>query len=79
MSLSIYQRLGIGKVNDTGTNVKFADHSIKNAYWIAQDVLVVMEEFSFHVDFVIIDIPEDEETHIILGRRFMQTSQCMVH
>ena len=76
MSLSIYQRLGIGKVSDIGTNLKFADHSIKYAYWIAEDILMVMEEFSFHVDFVIMDIPEDEETPIILGRPFMQTSRC---
>ncbi|XP_050878811.1 uncharacterized protein LOC127082625 [Lathyrus oleraceus] len=76
MPLSIYQRIGIRKVNDTGTNLKFADHSIKNAYGIAEDVLVTIEEFSFPVDFVIMDIPEDEETPIILGRPFMQTSRC---
>lgn len=56
--------------------MKFADHSTKNAYGIAEDVLVTIEQFSFPVDFVIIDIPEDEETPIILGRPFMQTSRC---
>ncbi|XP_050888849.1 uncharacterized protein LOC127094013 [Lathyrus oleraceus] len=76
MPLSIYQRLGIGKVNDTGTNLKFADHSIKNAYEIEEDVLVKIDEFSFPVDFVIMDIPEDEETPIILGQPFMQISRC---
>ncbi|XP_050890487.1 uncharacterized protein LOC127095905 [Lathyrus oleraceus] len=74
--LSIYQRLGIGKVNDPWTNLKFADHSINNAYGIAEDINVTIEEFSFPVDFVIMDMPEDEETPIILGRPFMQTSQC---
>ncbi|XP_050876048.1 uncharacterized protein LOC127079712 [Lathyrus oleraceus] len=72
----VYQRLDTGNVSDTRTNLKFADHSIKNAYDIAEDVLVTIEKFSFPVDFVIIDIPEDEETHIILGRPFMRTSQC---
>ncbi|XP_050896841.1 uncharacterized protein LOC127103637 [Lathyrus oleraceus] len=76
MPLSIYQRLGIGSVSDTRTNQKFADHSIKNAYGIAEDILVTIEKFSFPVDFVIIDILEDEETPIILDRPFMQTSQC---
>lgn len=72
--LSIYHKLGIENVSDTRTNLKFADHSIKNAYGKAEDVLVTIGELSFHVDFVIIDIPEDEETPIILGRPFMQTS-----
>ncbi|XP_050902139.1 uncharacterized protein LOC127111301 [Lathyrus oleraceus] len=76
MPLSIYQRIGIGKVSDTWTNLKFAYHSIKNACGIEEDVLVIIEEFSFHVDFVIMDIPGDNETPIILGRPFMQTSRC---
>ncbi|XP_050895392.1 uncharacterized protein LOC127102016 [Lathyrus oleraceus] len=51
MPLSIYQRLGIGNVSDTRTNLKFAYHSIKKAYGIVEDVLVTIEEFSFPVDF----------------------------
>ncbi|XP_050915689.1 uncharacterized protein LOC127130767 [Lathyrus oleraceus] len=75
MSLSIYQRLGVGNVNDTRTNLKFADHSIKNAYGIEEEVLVTIEKFSFPVDFVNIDIPEDEETPNIIGQPFIQTSR----
>lgn len=74
--LSIYHKLGIENVSDTRTNMKFADHSIKNAYGIAEDVMVTIGELSFIVDFVIIDILEDEETPIILCRPFMRTSQC---
>ncbi|XP_050916795.1 uncharacterized protein LOC127131965 [Lathyrus oleraceus] len=76
MPLSIYRKLGIGKVSDTGTNLKFVDHFIKNEYGISEDVLVTIEEFRFPIDFVIMDIPEDEETPIILGRPFIQTSRC---
>ncbi|XP_050888941.1 uncharacterized protein LOC127094118 [Lathyrus oleraceus] len=76
MPLSIYHMLGIENVNDTRTNLKSADHSIKNAYGIEEDVMVTIGELSFPVDFVIIDIPEDEETSIILGRPFMRTSRC---
>ncbi|XP_050897049.1 uncharacterized protein LOC127103851 [Lathyrus oleraceus] len=76
MPLSIYQRLGIGNVRDTRINLKFARHSIKNAYGVAEDVLVTIEELSFPIDFMIIDIPKDEEPPIILGRPFMRTSRC---
>ncbi|XP_050902812.1 uncharacterized protein LOC127115272 [Lathyrus oleraceus] len=76
MPLSIYHKLGIKNVSDTKTNLKFVDHSRKDAYGIAEDVLVTIEDLSFPVDFVILDIPEDEETPIILGRPFMKTSRC---
>ncbi|XP_050875635.1 uncharacterized protein LOC127079269 [Lathyrus oleraceus] len=68
--------LSIENVNDTRTNLKFAVHSIKNAYGIVEDVLVTIGELSFPVDFVIIDMPEDEETPIILGQPFIRTSRC---
>ncbi|XP_050919646.1 uncharacterized protein LOC127137206 [Lathyrus oleraceus] len=74
MPLSIYHRLGIENVSDTRTNLKFADHSIKNTYGIAEGVLLTIGELNFPIDFVIIDIPEDEETPIIIGRPFMRTS-----
>ena len=67
MPLSIYHRLGIKNVSDTKTNLKFADHSRKDAYGIAEDVLVTIEDLSFPVDFIILDIPEDNEAPIILG------------
>ncbi|KAI5387532.1 hypothetical protein KIW84_073585 [Lathyrus oleraceus] len=68
--------LGIKNVSDIKTNLKFADHSRKDAYGIAEDVLVTIEDLIFPVDFVILDIPEDDEAPIILGQPFMQTSRC---
>ncbi|XP_050876576.1 uncharacterized protein LOC127080295 [Lathyrus oleraceus] len=78
MSLEIYQRLGIGNVSNTRTNLKFADHFIKNAYGMAEDILMTIEELSFPVGFVIIDIPEDEETPIIFGRPFIEDRKLEV-
>ena len=76
MPLSIYHRLGIKNISDIKTNLKFADHSRKDAYGMAEDVLVIIADLTFPVDFVILDIPEDNEAPIILGRPFMKTSRC---
>src|ERR1044072_8586433 len=76
MPLSIFKKLGIEKISESGTKLKFVDHTIKKSYGIAEDVLVEIENFTFLVDFQIIDIPEDEETPIILGRPFLLTSRC---
>ncbi|XP_058780858.1 uncharacterized protein LOC131654950 [Vicia villosa] len=76
MPLSIFKKLGIGTVRKKGTKLKFAEHTIKQAYGVAEDVLVEIDIFIFPVDFEIMDILEDEETPIILGRPFMLTSGC---
>ncbi|KAI5386912.1 hypothetical protein KIW84_073161 [Lathyrus oleraceus] len=75
-SWNVHHKLGIKNVSDIKTNLKFEDHSRKDAYGITEDVLVTIEELSFPVDFVILDIPEDDEAPIIPGRPFMQTSRC---
>ncbi|XP_058746143.1 uncharacterized protein LOC131619017 [Vicia villosa] len=78
MPLSIYKRLGIGNVQDTRMTLQFADHSIKRPYGIVEDVLVKIDKFVFPVDFVILEMPEDEEIPIILGRPFLETGRCLI-
>ncbi|XP_058767354.1 uncharacterized protein LOC131641046 [Vicia villosa] len=78
MPLSIYKRLGIGKVQDTRMTLQFADHFVKRPYGIVEDVLVKIDKFVFPVDFVILEMPEDEEIPIILGRPFLETGRCLI-
>ncbi|XP_058775841.1 uncharacterized protein LOC131650129 [Vicia villosa] len=76
--LSIYKRLGIGKVQDTRMTLQFADQSVKRPYGVVEDVLVKIDKFVFPVDFVILEMPEDEEIPIILGRPFLETGRCLI-
>ena len=76
MPLSIFKKLGIEKISESGTKLKFIDQTIKQSYGIIEDALVEIENFVFPVDFQIMDIPEDEDTLIILGRPFLLTSRC---
>lgn len=76
--LSIYKKLGIGTVQDNRMTLQFADHSIKQPYGVVEDVLVKIEIFLFPVDFVILEMPEDEEIPFILGRPFLETGRCMI-
>jgi len=50
-----------------------ADKSIKYSYGVVEDVLVKMDKFTFPVDFFIMNMKEDEEVPLILGRPFMKT------
>lgn len=76
--LSIIQKLGIGKVSEMGTNLKFSDHNMKKSYGVAEYVLLEIDTFIFLDDFEIMDILEDEETLILLGRPFLLTSRCNI-
>ncbi|XP_058784157.1 uncharacterized protein LOC131658924 [Vicia villosa] len=78
MPLSIYKRLGIGKVQDTRMTHQFADQSVKRPYGVVEDMLVKIDKFVFPVDFVILEMPEDEEIPIILGRPFLEIERCLI-
>ena len=43
-----------------------------------EDVLVRVKHFTFPADFVVMDIEEDAEIPLILGRPFMLTTSCLV-
>ncbi|XP_006574272.1 uncharacterized protein [Glycine max] len=57
---------------------KLADRSITRPYGIVEDVLLKVRQFTFPADFVIMDIEEDAEIPLILGRPFMLTTNCVV-
>ncbi|XP_050902029.1 uncharacterized protein LOC127109949 [Lathyrus oleraceus] len=76
---SIYRKLGIGVVQDTRMTFQFSDHLVKKPYGIVEDVLVKIDKFVFLVDFVILEMPEDEEIPLILGRPFLETGWCLIN
>ncbi|XP_050889546.1 uncharacterized protein LOC127094814 [Lathyrus oleraceus] len=79
MPLAIYNKHGIGAVQDTRMTLHFADHSVKKLCGIVEDVLVKIEKFVFPVDFVILEMLEDEEILIILGIPFLETGRCLIN
>lgn len=47
-------------------------------YGVLEDVLVRVDGLLFPVDFVILDMPEDSETPLILGRLFLETDKALI-
>ena len=58
--------------------MKSPDLSIPRPYGVIEDVLVRVKHFNFPADFVVMDIEEDSEIPLILGRPFMLTASCVV-
>ena len=78
MPLSIFKRLGLGEARPTIVTLQLADRSLKHPRGIIEDVLVKVDKFIFLADFIVLDMEEDKEIPIILGRPFLATGRAMI-
>ncbi|XP_070019507.1 uncharacterized protein [Nicotiana sylvestris] len=65
MPLAIYKRLGIGRARPTSMLLQLADRTMKRPSGILDDVLILVGEFIFPADFVILDCKVDGEIPLI--------------
>ncbi|XP_022003206.1 uncharacterized protein LOC110900630 [Helianthus annuus] len=78
MPASMFGRLGLGKMSPTKMSIQLADMSIKYPQGVVENLLVKVREFIFPADFVILDMEEDTEVPLILGRPFLAIAHAMV-
>ncbi|XP_019416042.1 PREDICTED: uncharacterized protein LOC109327378 [Lupinus angustifolius] len=78
MPLSMLRRIGELEIKPTRMTLQLADRSVKYPYGLAEDVLVKVDGLVFPVDFVIMDIEEDKEVPLILGRPFMKSARVTI-
>nr|KYP49958.1 Transposon Ty3-I Gag-Pol polyprotein [Cajanus cajan] len=78
MPLSMMRRIGDLEARPTRMTLQLADRSIKYPHGVVEDVLVKVDKFMFPVDFVVMDMEEDIEVPLILGRPFMKTAKVII-
>ncbi|KAL5542585.1 hypothetical protein UlMin_010295 [Ulmus minor] len=78
MPLSIFRKLGLREVKPTTVSLQLADRSIKHLRGIIEDVLVKVDKFIFPADFIVLDMEEDREVPLILGRPFLATGRTLI-
>ena len=76
--LSMLKKIGDAEVRPTRMTLQLADRSIKYPYGIVEDVIVKVDKFLFLIDFVVMDMEEDAEVPLILGRSFMKTVKVII-
>ncbi|KAL5578661.1 hypothetical protein UlMin_011103 [Ulmus minor] len=59
-------------------SLQLADRSIKHPRGIIEDVLVKVDKFIFPADFIVLDMEEDREIPLILGRPFLATGRTLI-
>ncbi|GJS37749.1 putative reverse transcriptase domain-containing protein [Tanacetum coccineum] len=78
MPLSTYLNLRLGELAHTKLTVELADRIVKYPKGIAKNVLVGIGKFTFPVDFIYLDMPEDIKVPLILGRPFLSTARAKI-
>ncbi|XP_057976081.1 uncharacterized protein LOC131163504 [Malania oleifera] len=79
----IYEQLDLGELKKTTVMLQLADGSVKAPQGVVEDVLIQVDKFYYHVDFIVLDMQQLVSTiyqaFVILGRPFLATSNALIH
>ena len=78
MPLSIAKQLSLWEFIPTIITLQMADRSMVKPEGVLEDVLVTVLKFVFPVDFIILDIEEDSQVPLVLGRPFLATGPTLI-
>ncbi|XP_057997469.1 uncharacterized protein LOC131176434, partial [Hevea brasiliensis] len=77
--LSICKKLNVGELKSITISLQLADWSIKYPMGILDNVTIKVEKFFISVDFVVLEMEEDVQIPIILGRPFLATVGAIIN
>ena len=78
MPLFVVKRLSLGELTPRAMTLQMADRTLAQPEDILEDVLIKVGKFIFPVDFVVIDIEEDKQVPLLLGRPFLATGASLI-
>jgi len=80
MPLSIFWKLEgkIGEIRSIPVSLQLEDQTTIIPEGIVEDMLVWVDKFVFRVDFLVVNMEEDREVPLILGRPFLATGRSIL-
>ncbi|XP_015944879.1 uncharacterized protein LOC107470007 [Arachis duranensis] len=78
MEESMMKRMRIEEAKPTRMELQLADRTFKFPHGVVDDLLVKVGEFVFLVDFVVLNMEEEANTSIILGRPFLAIAGAII-
>ncbi|XP_057248223.1 uncharacterized protein LOC125492319 [Beta vulgaris subsp. vulgaris] len=78
MPLSICKKLNMGELKPTRISLQLADRTVKFPLGILEDVPLRVGKFLIPCDFVVMEMEEDANVPIILGRPFLATAEAII-
>ena len=79
MPYSVSKKLSLGEITPTTVTLQKADRTLEKPEGIIEDVLVKVGKFNFPADFIILDIQEDSQVPLLLGRPFLATGAALIN
>mgnify|MGYP004581369919 CR=1 FL=1 len=77
MTFHVFSSLNLGVLKPTHMTIQLADRAIKYHRGVIYDMLVEVGKFKFPVDFVVMDMHEESDVPLILGRPFLATAGAL--
>ncbi|GJS04267.1 reverse transcriptase domain-containing protein [Tanacetum coccineum] len=78
MPYSLYEKLSLKTLKPIKMSVRLADRSFQYPVGIAENMLFEVGKFTFHADFIILEMEEDSKVPLILGRPFLHTVDAVI-
>ncbi|XP_021715220.1 uncharacterized protein LOC110683179 [Chenopodium quinoa] len=78
MTYLVFKNLKLGELLPTNMTLQLVDRSIKFPKGRVEDVPLKIGGFAIPVDFIVLEIEEDDHIPIILGRTFLATSGALI-
>src|SRR6266511_4695686 len=78
MPFSLYKRLDLNKLTPNEISLQMADKSTTIPIGICEYVPIVVANVTILTDFVILEMPEDDNMSVILGRPFLTTAGAVI-
>ncbi|KAM2575086.1 hypothetical protein TB2_006943 [Malus domestica] len=67
-----------GELKPTSVSLQLADRSVTYPLGILEDVIIKVDKFYLPADFIVLDMEEDKEVPLILGRPFIATGRTLI-
>jgi len=79
LPLSLFKRIGIGELKPTEMTLKLVDRTTVHPVGFVKDILVKIEGIYIPTNFMVVDIDEDPQVPILLGRPFLAIAGAIIN
>ena len=78
MSSLFYRKFQLQDLQPTDLVIQLTDRSIKQPMGILEDILVHVGKFIISCDFIVLDMDENFQAPLVLGRPFLTTAEAVI-
>ncbi|CAM8983494.1 unnamed protein product [Rhodiola kirilowii] len=75
---SLFEKIDVGELHPTTISLKLADTSSRIPRGVLRDVSIKVGKFFIPVDFYVLEMDDEQETPVILGRPFLNTVEAVI-